>query len=414
MLKRFPRRHLGIPCCALVCSALYRLKPGLLFQAVPARTMVTTAAVAPIPLSLQRRRSLGLAGRSAPGSTGSKRGLTASAATGQRVGETAHVLSIATEYRQEAVILQRSAKLLGYKFQFCGLREKWIGWGTKLVQYRRALRRGLEQGSIAPTDPVLCIDGWDCALIGSAQEFIDKMALPPFSDNEKPWFAGERICGPDFFKASRIDAVYDDPGTPWRYPNAGCMAGRAMPVLQLVEALLAGSGDGSEPFPEDGNDQGRLHEYLLELGERGDPVPYLVDSRCGIFQCLYEAEPQWRLEDTGDSLLPRLRNVVTGELPIVLHGNGHTGRWFLSNLWREMDFLRKVGLTVEELAHLPHDGPVAPGTVPDEATEKNWLATFQLYRIIETQMAYARVGVEWDPWKIVAEQGGKVSGEETR
>ena len=27
---------------------------------------------------------------------------------------------------------------------------------------------------------------------------------------------------------------------------------------------------------------------------------------------------------------------------IVLHGNGHTGRWFMSQLWREMDFLRRA------------------------------------------------------------------------
>eukprot|EP00435_Cladocopium_sp_Y103_P042538 s734_g11.t1 len=38
------------------------------------------------------------------------------------------------------------------------------------------------------------------------------------------------------------------------------------------------------------------------------------------------------------------------------------------------------------------------------ATEKNWMATFQLYRIIDKQMALARVGVEWDPWKIAAQQ----------
>eukprot|EP00439_Symbiodinium_sp_Y106_P044114 s7751_g5.t1 len=40
------------------------------------------------------------------------------------------------------------------------------------------------------------------------------------------------------------------------------------------------------------------------------------------------------------------------------------------------------------------------------ATERNWMATFQLYRIIEQQMAYARVGIEWDPWKM-AEQEAK-------
>lgn len=330
----------------------------------------------------------------------------------QRKGEVAHVLSIATEYRQEAVILQRSARLLGYRFRFAGIGEKWIGWGTKLVQYRRALREGLESEEIAPNDPVLLIDGWDCAIIGPAKEFKQKMASAYYSNPDVPWYAGERICGPDFFKASRIDAVYEDPQTPWKYPNAGAMCGRAQRVLELIDDLLAGSPTDGEPFPEDGNDQGRLHEHLLELGERGDPVPYLVDSRCGIFQCLYEAEPQWEMVDSEEFLLPRLRNTLTGEMPVVLHGNGHTGRWFMCNLWREMNFLKRVGLTVAELAHLPHDGPVPPGTIPDEATEKNWAATFQLYRIIEQQMAYARVGIEWDPWKEAAEAKQRAMAEQ--
>ena len=73
--------------------------------------------------------------------------------------------------------------------------------------------------------------------------------------------------------------------------DAGCMAGRAEHVLKLIEDLLHGVGDGSS-FPEDGDDQGRLHEHLLELGEAQRPLPFFVDSRCRIFQCLYEAEPQ--------------------------------------------------------------------------------------------------------------------------
>eukprot|EP00438_Fugacium_kawagutii_P006033 Skav225615 [mRNA] locus=scaffold89:335667:344711:- [translate_table: standard] len=117
----------------------------------------------------------------------------------------------------------------------------------------------------AQSDPVLLIDGWDCVLVGPASEFIEKMSGAPFTNGPQPWYAGERICGPDFFKANRIDAVYPDPGTPWRYPNAGCMTGRAEPVLNLIEDLLDGAGDG-DTFPEDGDDQGRLHEHLLALG----------------------------------------------------------------------------------------------------------------------------------------------------
>ena len=41
---------------------------------------------------------------------------------------------------------------------------------------------------------------------------------------------------------------------------------------------------------------------------------------------------------------PTSRLVSCGWKPsrIVLHGNGHTGRWFMCNLWREMDFLKRV------------------------------------------------------------------------
>ncbi|CAK0848115.1 unnamed protein product [Prorocentrum cordatum] len=307
------------------------------------------------------------------------------------VGERAHVLSIATEYRQEAVILERCALLLGYEFQFCGLGEEWVGWGTKLVQYRRSLEKGLGSGSIAPADPVMLIDGWDCALVGPADEFCEKMAS----------------------EASRIDEVAPGSGTPWRYPNAGAVCGRAGPVLQLVEDLLEGLCSRRylvHDFP-DGNDQDRVHEHLLEHGERGAPLPFLVDDRCGIFQCLYESEPQWDIEDL-EAPIPRLRNRVTGERPLVLHGNGHTGRWFLSGLWRELELLRRVDLTPGMLAHLPYDGPVPPGTVPDEATERNWVATFELYRIIEKQMEYARKGLEWDPWKIA--RGEMAPGGEPR
>eukprot|EP00928_Gymnodinium_smaydae_P055883 TRINITY_DN39354_c0_g1_i1.p1 TRINITY_DN39354_c0_g1~~TRINITY_DN39354_c0_g1_i1.p1 ORF type:complete len:453 (+),score=68.17 TRINITY_DN39354_c0_g1_i1:131-1360(+) len=328
--------------------------------------------------------------------------------------ERAYVFALATEYRQEAAILQRSARRLGYRLKFVGVGDPWVGWGTKLIQYRRALAEGLQPGGgLRPDDPVMLLDGWDTALIGPAEEFCEKMAGLTYGSENVPWYAGERICGPDFFVANRLDAVLGDPGTPWRYPNAGAMAGRAAAVLHLMEALLEGqaTADG-QPFPKDGNDQGRLHEHLLDLGERGEPLPYLVDSRCGLFQCLYEREPQWELYDPPGAVLPRLRNTLTGESPLVLHGNGHTGRWFMSGLWREMDFLRRVGLSPEDLAHLPFDGPVAPGSVPDAATERNWLATFQIYQIIEQQLAYARLGITWDPWK-EAEQAAAAQGSQS-
>jgi len=306
--------------------------------------------------------------------------------------QAAHVLAIATEIKQETLILQRCADRLGYTFQAVGLGEPWVGFGTKLVQYHRALKTRIGK-DIAPDDFVLLIDAYDTMLIGPAEEFLQKMSGAPYASHPL-WYAGERIIGPDFALAPRVDAIYPDPKTPWRYPNAGAMCGVAENVFGLMGDLLRGS-QGVE-FPEDGNDQARLHEHLLELAENASPAPFRVDSTCGIFQCLYEAEPQWDLVDEplGSVTLPRLRNRLTDECPIVLHGNGHTGRWFMTGLWREMKLLRRLGLRPGDLSHLAFDGPVAPGTVPDEDTRRNWAATFQLYRMIEMQAAQARVGVE--------------------
>lgn len=317
-------------------------------------------------------------------------------------GEVAHVLFIATEHRQESVILLKCAELLGYRSQVVGFKQKWEGWVTKLRRYETSLRESQESGQIAPRDPVMLIDGWDCALVGPAEEFKQKLAGEPYA-SRRVWYAGERLIGPDFFLAPRIDEIYPNPQTPWRYPNAGCMAGRAEDCLRFLQDLLV-------DFPEGGNDQEQLHLHLLRLAEAEKELPAWVDSRCGLFQCLYEAEPQWTVEGV-NSPTPRIRNVETGQRPVVLHGNGHTGRWFMCELWHKMRFLERCGLCAKDLAYLPFDGPVAPGTVPDAEVTQEWSATFELYRIIEMQLTYARIGVKYDPWEGIFDKPPDPRGE---
>lgn len=75
-----------------------------------------------------------------------------------------------------------------------------------------------------------------------------------------------------------------------------------------------------------------------------------------------EEQPYWECVSG-----PRLKNQLTGEMPVVAHGNGHTGRWFLSAMYSEMKLLQHLGLSMEELKHLQHEMPVPPGT---EVTEE--------------------------------------------
>lgn len=90
----------------------------------------------------------------------------------------------------------------------------------------------------------------------------------------------------------------------------------------------------------------RLHDFLIARAGQGRAFPLLLDTDCRVFQCMYEAwtahrqpmvlilispvgfleeQPQW--DSTLDATsAPRLRNRFTGEMPVVAHGNGHTGR----------------------------------------------------------------------------------------
>merc|ERR1712151_1263780 len=117
-------------------------------------------------------------------------------------------------------------------------------------------------------------------------------------------------------------------------------------------------------MPPDDNDQVRLHEFLLARASVGKPYPFRLDTECKVFQCMYEEQPQWSV--VRESIRPRIKNDLTGARPIVAHGNGHTGRWFLSSLYSEMNLLQHLGLTMDEIAHLKHEMPVAPGTAVTE------------------------------------------------
>ena len=65
-------------------------------------------------------------------------------------------------------------------------------------------------------------------------------------------------CGPEFSMQTPLDQVFPyAQSTPWRYPNAGAFAGTLECVSKLIKELIFDMPNGS--FPEEGNDQGRLH-----------------------------------------------------------------------------------------------------------------------------------------------------------
>eukprot|EP00931_Biecheleriopsis_adriatica_P044471 TRINITY_DN25438_c0_g1_i1.p1 TRINITY_DN25438_c0_g1~~TRINITY_DN25438_c0_g1_i1.p1 ORF type:complete len:391 (+),score=62.82 TRINITY_DN25438_c0_g1_i1:61-1233(+) len=271
---------------------------------------------------------------------------------------TVHVLACATEYRQETAILQRSAARNGFRFSAVGIGQPWRGFATKFLAYEKALQR-LQEKALAPDDIVMLMDAWDTVILGSAEELLAKVSSLP---QNAVLCGAERVCGPNHFLVGQMERLYPDGATPWRYPNSGGIVGSASAMAQLLHGLIHDTDEGGA-LPAEENDQVRLHDFLIQRSARGDPFPLVLDTQCSVFQCMYEEQEQWDLSERGaPSPRPRLVNRLTGQTPVVAHGNGHTGRWFLSAMYSEMQLLEHLGLRMEDLQHLPHEMPVPPGT----------------------------------------------------
>jgi len=276
-----------------------------------------------------------------------------------------HVLACATEYRQETAILWRSAERNGFTFHPVGVGLPWEGFATKFMAYVRTLN-GLVGRRIRSDDIVMLMDAWDTVILGSAEELLQKISWLP---SDAVLGGAERVCGPNHFLVGQMEALFPDGRTPWRYPNSGGLVATADTMVGLLHGLIHDTQDGSI-LEESDNDQVRLHEYLLTKAAKGETVPFHLDLNCDVFQCMYEETPQWDVvsgsSSSSTASVPRIMNRLTRAQPVVAHGNGHTGRWFLSALYSEMRLLDHLGLTMQEISHLPHEMPVPPGTVVTE------------------------------------------------
>lgn len=67
-----------------------------------------------------------------------------------------------------------------------------------------------------------------------------------------------------------------------------------------------------------------------------------------MFQNMGEPECGWDFELHGS--VPRVRNLRTGHQPLVVHGCGGHGRWFLSDIYRELELLEFLDVKPDDLA----------------------------------------------------------------
>ncbi|CAK9029321.1 unnamed protein product [Durusdinium trenchii] len=271
-------------------------------------------------------------------------------------------------------------RLGGYSFQTVGLGEPFTGVGMKLFLYDRALKE-LVGRQIPANEPVLLLDAWDTLILGSAEEFYAKLEDMDLLAQNAILCGADRICAPEYKMAPKMERYFPDIATPWRYPNSGCICGSAAAVTAFIHGLVHGTEGGT--YSEKDDDQLRVQEFLLNWETRGVRYPFHLDHECRMFQNMGEPECGWDFELHGS--VPRVRNLRTGHQPLVVHGCGGHGRWFLSDIYRELELLEFLDVKPDDLASVPYAGLVAPG---EQVTEEHWVEQppwefpFQAFEVI--------------------------------
>eukprot|EP00933_Yihiella_yeosuensis_P060805 TRINITY_DN63609_c0_g1_i1.p1 TRINITY_DN63609_c0_g1~~TRINITY_DN63609_c0_g1_i1.p1 ORF type:complete len:462 (-),score=76.98 TRINITY_DN63609_c0_g1_i1:116-1501(-) len=307
--------------------------------------------------------------------------------SGQSSESPVHILSACNVYRQETVILERSALAHGYTFRAVGLDKPFRGVGTKLFLYDQALKE-LVGEEIAPEDPVMLLDAWDTVILGPAEELREKLGSMGILDpGGSVLCAADRICAPEYKLAPKMERLYPDIRGPWKYPNSGCIAGTAGALRSFLHSLVHGP-EGGGPFTEDGDDQLRMQNFVAGCEELGFRFPLVLDEDCCVVQNMGEPECGWDFELAKEGSAPRIRNWTTGHRPLVAHGCGGHGRWFLADVYRELQLLDYLGVdSAKDLSSFDYAGLVAPGDkVLDEhwVNQPPWEFPFQAFEVIRS------------------------------
>lgn len=190
------------------------------------------------------------------------------------------ILTIATSAEGYFPLLALTAKSHGYDLKVLGWQKPWKGLAWKLNLYQAELER------MDPQEPVVCVDGYDVVVVGTAEELHSKF----LAMNSPLVFSGQRYFPRQKFMRSLADklmsndskATIGQNGKDGDYsrPCTGLLMGYAGHLQRLFQDLLE-----IERKENIGNDQILLNIYHLR-----HPGSIQLDDRCELFQNLWRTE----------------------------------------------------------------------------------------------------------------------------
>ncbi|CAB0004736.1 unnamed protein product [Nesidiocoris tenuis] len=216
--------------------------------------------------------------------------------------------TVATDETDGYLRYIRSAHLYGYHVKTLGMNEKWKGGdmyhrggGHKVNLFRSALKPLKGNRDIV----ILFTDSYDVVFLGLPDQVLEKFK----AFDSRIVFSAEITLWPDRSLFSEFPATEN----PYKYLNSGAFIGYAGDLYEILD---------SRPIKNDDDDQLYYTQIFLNKTLR-EKYRMRLDTKGSIFQNMYGATQDLKLNmDNAKEEGTTLENVLTGEQPLVLHGNG--------------------------------------------------------------------------------------------
>lgn len=190
-------------------------------------------------------------------------------------------------------------------FESCkryGISVDLLGWGKGYYSHGFALQLIDHYINTLPDeDLVLVVDSFDLFFLAGPEEIVQR-----FEELGGSFLiSAERNCAPD----GQLKLLYPSSPTPYRFVNTGTY----MSSVQALKTVLKRVAHPIDPFQND--------QRILTLDFLANQSDYFLDRNAQVIQTLYEEE---RDHFFLDPYSMKMKNLVTGTFPCIVHGNGYS------------------------------------------------------------------------------------------
>lgn len=144
------------------------------------------------------------------------------------------VLTVCTRFNAQTSNYAQTLKAQGWQYELCGLGQPWEGWITKTRVFHAAVKKIMEERG--GQQLLFLTDANDVLCQGSPEKALRAWETHYASRGVTFVISSERLCGGNCLPPTRLWEAHGRLST--AYINAGCMAGTAEHILEILGFIL--------------------------------------------------------------------------------------------------------------------------------------------------------------------------------